>query len=135
MLIVGWLGKRISSPGKALLIAVSISMLIGIPLGLSSTLSVTIFLLFSLGVSASMYVVMQSNVILLSTPIMVRGRLIGIQTMFFIAFPIGAVVVGSIASIFGPHIAVVGMSTIGLVLIGFVALTFPQLREQMSTIR
>ncbi len=135
MLIVGWLGKRISSPGKALLIAVSISMLIGIPLGLSSTLPVTMFLLFSLGVSASMYVVMQSNMILLSTPNEVRGRLIGIQTMFFIAFPIGAVVVGSIASVFGPHVAVVAMSTIGLVLIGFVALRFPQLREQMSATR
>ena len=135
MLIVGWLGKRISSPGKALLIAVSISMLIGIPLGLSSTLPLTIFLLFSLGVSASMYVVMQSNVILLSTPTEVRGRLIGIQTMFFIAFPIGAVVVGSIASVFGPHVAVAGMSIVGLVLIGFVALKFPQLREHMSAVR
>ncbi len=135
MLSVGWLGKRISSPGKALLIAVSISMLIGIPMGLSSTLPVTIFLLFSLGVSTSMYVVMQSNVILLSTPTEVRGRLIGIQTMFFIAFPIGAVVVGSIASVFGPHVAVAGMSIVGLVLIGFVALKFPQLREHMSAVR
>ena len=135
MLIVGWLGKRISSPGKALLISVSISMLIGIPLGLSSTLPLTMFLLFSLGVSASMFAVMQSNVLLLSTPTKVRGRLIGIQTMFLIAFPIGAVVVGSIASIFGPHVAVVGMSTIGFVLIGLVALKFPQLREQMSAVR
>jgi phosphatidylserine decarboxylase len=55
--------------------------------------------------------------------------------MFFIAFPIGAVVVGSIASVFGPHVAVAGMSTVGLVLIGFVALRFPQLREQMSAAR
>ena len=135
MLIVGWLGKRISSPGKALLIAVAISMLIGIPLGLSSRLPLTIFLLFSLGVSASMFTVMQSNVILLTTPAKLRGRLIGIQTMFLIAFPIGAVVVGSIASVFGPHVAVVAMSTTGLVLVGCVALMFPQLRERMSSVR
>ena len=135
MLIVGWLGKRISSPGKALLIAVSASMLIGIPLGLSSRLPLTIFLLFSLGVSASMFSVMQSNVILLTTPAKLRGRLIGIQTMFLTAFPVGAVVVGSIASIFGPHVAVVVMSTTGLVLVGFVALRFPQLRERMSAVR
>jgi MFS family permease len=135
ILIVGWLGKRISSPGKALLIAVSASMLIGIPLGLSSRLPLTIFLLFSLGVSASMFSVMQSNVILLTTPAKLRGRLIGIQTMFLTAFPVGAVVVGSIASIFGPHVAVVVMSTTGLVLVGFVALRFPQLRERMSAVR
>jgi MFS family permease len=131
LVIVGWLGKRIHSPGKALLIAVSICMILGIPLGLSSTLPLTMFMLFSLGISASMFGVMQSNVILLSTPAKVRGRLIGIQTMFLIGFPISAVVVGSIASVFGPHIAVVVMSSTGLLSIGFVALKFPQLRERM----
>lgn len=131
ILIVAWIGKRISSPGRALLIAVGISMLIGIPLGLSSTLPLTIFLLFSLGVSASMFAVMQSNVILSATPTKLRGRLIGIQTMFLIGFPIGAIVVGTIASVFGPHAAVVGMSTVGLFLIVFVAFKFPQLRERL----
>jgi MFS family permease len=131
MVIVGWLGKRINSPGKALLIAVSICMILGIPLGLSSTLPLTMFMLFSLGVSASMFGVMQSNVILLSAPAKVRGRLIGIQTMFLIGFPISAVVVGSIASVFGPHVAVVTMSTTGLLSIGVVALKFPQLRQRM----
>ncbi|MBT4073494.1 MAG: MFS transporter [Chloroflexi bacterium] len=130
-LIVAWVGKRISSPGRALLMAVGICMLIGIPLGLSSTLPLTLFLLFSLGVSASMFAVMQSHVILMSTPTKLRGRLIGIQTMFLVGFPVGALVVGSIASVFGPHAAVVGMSTTGLILIGFVAIKFPQLRERL----
>ncbi|MDP6822693.1 MAG: MFS transporter [Dehalococcoidia bacterium] len=132
MLIVAWFGKRIASPGKALLIAVSVSMLIGIPLGLSSALPLTLFLLFSLGVSASMFGVMQSNVILLSAPAKVRGRLIGIQTMFLIAFPVGAVMVGAVASVFGPHAAVVGMSITGALLMGAVALKFPRLRERMT---
>lgn len=132
MLIVAWVGKRIQSPGKALLGAVAVSMLIGIPLGLSSTLPLTLFLLFSLGVSASMFGVMQSNVILLSTPLKLRGRLIGIQTMFITAFPVGAVIVGAFASVFGPHAAVVGMSTIGALLIAFVAFKFPRLRDRMA---
>lgn len=129
MLIVAWFGKRIRSPGKAMLGAVAVSMLIGIPLGLSSTLPLALFLLFSLGVSASIFGVMQSNVILVSTPPKLRGRLIGIQTMFIAAFPVGAVVVGAIASVFGPHVAVVGMSAVGALLIAVVAFKFPQLRE------
>lgn len=132
MLIVAWVGKRIQSPGKALLGAVAVSMLIGIPLGLSSSLPLALFLLFSLGVSASMFGVMQSNLILLSTPVKLRGRLIGIQTMFITAFPVGAVIVGAIASVFGPHVAVVGMSTAGILLIAVVAVKFPQLRERIA---
>lgn len=131
VLIVAWIGKRISSPGRALLIAVGASMLIGIPLGLSSELTLTIFLLFSLGVSASVFSVMQSNVILNATPPKLRGRLIGIQTMFLVGFPIGAIIVGTIASLFGPHLAVVSMSTIGLILIGYVGVKSPQLRAKL----
>ena len=132
LLIVAWFGKRIQSPGKALLGAVAVSMLIGIPLGLSSSLPLALFLLFTLGVSASMFGVMQSNLILISTPLKLRGRLIGIQTMFITAFPVGAVIVGAIASVFGPHAAVVGMSTVGVLLITVVAFKFPQLRERVT---
>ena len=75
---------------------------------------------------------MQSSLILMSTPLKLRGRLIGIQTMFISAFPIGAVIVGAIASVFGPHVAVVGMSSLGLLLIIVVAFKFPQLRERIA---
>ncbi|MDA1258944.1 MAG: MFS transporter [Chloroflexi bacterium] len=133
MIIVAWLGKRIASPGKALITAVALSMLIGIPLGLSSSLPLAMFLLFSLGTSASVFGVMQSNVILTSTPPKLRGRLIGIQTMFIGAFPVSAIIVGAIASVFGPHVAVAGMSTVGLILIIGVAFRFPQLRERLAS--
>ena len=132
LLIVAWVGKRIQSPGKALLGGVGVSMLIGIPLGLSSSLPLALFLLFSLGISASLFGVMQSSLILVSTPLKLRGRLIGIQTMFISAFPIGAVIVGAVASVFGPHVAVVGMSSLGLLLIIVVAFKFPQLRERIA---
>lgn len=79
-----------------------------------------------------MFGVMQSNLILISTPLKLRGRLIGIQTMFITAFPVGAVIVGAIASVFGPHAAVVGMSTVGVLLITVVAFKFPQLRERVT---
>ena len=67
---------------------------------------------------------MQSNVILTLTPRETRGRLIGLQMLVIGMFPLGALIVGILASLLSPQAAVMIMSAVGIVLLSVIAIVF-----------
>ena len=100
------------------------AMLLGFGLAVSPWYGLTFVLLIGLGASGALFFIMQTNVVLMLTPRETRGRLIGLQMLVIGMFPLGALIVGTLASLLSPQIAVMIMSATGLVLLIAIASIF-----------
>jgi len=123
-------GSRIRSPGRVLVLAMMVSVATGFALAGSRSLLLTFGLLALQGVFVGTYVTMQNNLVMLLTPREARGRLIGLQMLVIGgAFPISALVVGAIANVLSPQVAVMIMSGAGLALMAALQILLPELRR------
>ena len=123
-LTVALMSRRDTAYGRLMLAGSGMAMLLGFGLAVSPWYGLTFALLIGLGGAGALFFIMQSNVILTLTPRETRGRLIGLQMLVIGMFPLGALIVGSLASLISPQAAVMIMSTIGLVLLSVIAMVF-----------
>lgn len=123
-LAVAIMSRREIAYGRLMLAGSGAAMLLGFGLAASPWYGLTFALLVGLGAAGALFFIMQTNVILTLTPREVRGRLIGLQMLVIGSFPLGALIVGSLASLISPQAAVMIMSTIGLVLLIAIASMF-----------
>jgi predicted MFS family arabinose efflux permease len=94
---------------------------------LSQLFSVSLAILFGLGVGQSAYFVLQTSLILLVSSDKMRGRAMGILTLGIGAGPIGTLMVGYFAEIYGAPLAVSSAAAIGLILLVLITFSMPQL--------
>ena len=71
--------------------------------------------LIAMGINMGFYTTMEYTLILLHTEKTARGRTMGILTMAIGTIALGWLIGGSLAEIFSPQLAVLGMSTIGFI--------------------
>ncbi len=123
-LTVALMNRRDIAFGRLMLTGSILSMLLGFGLAASPWYGLTLALLVALGGTGSLFFIMQSNVILSLTPRETRGRLIGLQMLVIGMFPVGALIVGGLASLITPQAAVAIMSAIGIALLTVIAIVF-----------
>lgn len=125
--------REIYRQGFALLVSVAIYGLATALFGLSTTfiLSYVLFALTGAGDTVSM--VIRNTIRQLNTPDRLRGRMTGVNMIFFMGGPqLGELEAGLVASVFGVSFAIFsgGLATVLLTL--WVAYRFPQLRNYLS---
>ena len=123
-LTVALMTRRDTHYGRLMLAGSGVAMLLGFGLAVSPWYGLTFALLVGLGGAGSLFFIMQSNVILTLTPRETRGRLIGLQMLVIGMFPVGALIVGTLASLISPQAAIMIMSATGLILLIVIATVF-----------
>jgi MFS family permease len=127
------LRREIYQQGVALLASVAIYGLATALFGLSTTFIVS-YLLFALtGAGDTVSMVIRNTIRQLNTPDRLRGRMTGVNMIFFMGGPqLGELEAGLVASLFGVSFAIFsgGMATVLLTM--WVAWKFPQLRSYVS---
>lgn len=117
-------------PGEALLVAVAGFGLATIVFGVSRALWLSFLSLFFTGVFDNVSVVVRSTLEQSLTPDAMRGRVSAIQNVFIgMSNELGAFESGSLAALVSPFFSVVAGGVGTLVVVGVVALLFPQLRK------
>ncbi len=90
------------------------------------------------GIGQGTYFIFQTATILSAADPAMRGRAMGMLTLCIGTAPIGVVLVGALADVVGPRLAVAGPAVLALVLLGVVAAASPNLfryRQGMSATR
>jgi MFS family permease len=131
-LAVAVLSQRTSNFGRLMLFGACGAMLTGFALAFSPWYGLTFVLLVVLGAMGSLFFMMQSNLIFGITPKESRGRIVGIQMLVMGMFPAGSLLVGILASVFSPQMAVATMSAIGAILLIATTIAFPVLWKSVS---
>ena len=116
VLALAFVGSRLVKTGRWFLIGVVGAHAIAIPLAFATSLPAAFVFLTLLGVAGSIWVVLQSRVIIEAVPQDSRARLLGVQQMTWGAGAIGGVAAGALAEAFSPAAAVAGLAAAGLVL-------------------
>jgi MFS family permease len=127
-----WLSirKQIQKPGIVLLYCVAAFGLCMIGFALSTSLYVSLFLLFLSGAFDSVSVIIRGNILQLETPDHMRGRVSAVNTMFIgSSNEIGAFESGLAARLLGtiPSVVFGGCMTLGIV--GFTSLKAKKLKD------
>jgi MFS family permease len=131
-LAVAVLSQRTSNFGRLMLFGSGGAMLTGFALAFSPWYGLTFVLLIVLGAMGSLFFMMQSNLIFGITPKESRGRIVGIQMLVIGMFPLGSLLVGILASVLTPQIAVAIMSAIGVAMLAATTIAFPVLWKSLS---
>ena len=84
--------------------------------GLSTTYPLSFLALIMAGVGMSGFGSMQATMVLLSTDEKMRGRVMGIMSMFIGVMPLGTLLLGVLAERLGPGTAVAAIAASGVVL-------------------
>lgn len=121
--------------GRTLLIAVAGFGVATVIFGLSRNFWLSLVMLAALGALDNISVVIRSTLLLLRTPDALRGRISAVNNIFIGASnQLGGFESGVTAAIFGPVVSV-GLGGVGtLLVVGAVALIWPQMRR-LSTLR
>jgi MFS family permease len=127
------LRREIYRQGVALLVSVAIYGLATALFGLS-TVFVLSYLFYSLtGAGDTVSMVIRNTIRQLNTPDRLRGRMTGVNMLFFMGGPqLGELEAGLVASVFGVSAAIVSGGLATVVLTAWVAWRFPQLRNYLS---
>lgn len=116
--------------GRTLLWAVTIFGVCTILFGLSRSFTFSLVWLFLLGAADQISVVIRSTLVQTKTPNELRGRVSAVNSMFVgTSNELGGFESGFVAGLVGPVATVVGGGVGTLVVVGIVALLFPQLRR------
>jgi MFS family permease len=131
--IVLSLRRDIYRQGAVLLLSVAVYGLATVFFGLSSSFALS-YLLFALtGVGDTVSTVIRGTIRQLMTPDYLRGRMTGINMMFFMGGPqLGELEAGIVAALFGVPFAIVSGGVATVLLTGWVAWKYPQLRNYTS---
>lgn len=127
------LREDIYRQGTVLLSSVALYGLATALFGLSTSFIVSYFLFALTGAGDTVSMVIRNTIRQLNTPDRLRGRMTGINMMFFMGGPqLGELEAGLVASLFGVSFAIFsgGLATVALTV--FVAWRFPQLRKYVS---
>ncbi|MBT3941337.1 MAG: MFS transporter [Chloroflexi bacterium] len=123
------LAARVIWPGRVLTISIAMTFAIGIPLGASSWLPLTLVLLALIGGLGQAFFVMSSTMLLRETPSEARARVLGLQQVTWGAGALGGIVSGVIASTFNPHLGIIIPSALGLGIVLVIVVLSPELRQ------
>lgn len=117
-------------PGEALLISVAGFGIATIVFGISQVMWLSLAALFFSGVFDNVSVVVRATLEQSLTPDVMRGRVAAIQNVFIgMSNELGAFESGSVAALVSPFFSVVAGGVGTLLVVGVVALVFPQLRK------
>lgn len=120
--------------GRTLLLAVAGFGVATIIFGLSRSLWLSVSMLALLGALDNISVVIRSTLMITRTPDEMRGRASAVNSLFISASnELGSFESGAVAELFGPIFSVVAGGIGTLLVVGWVARTWPQLRE-LSTL-
>jgi hypothetical protein len=121
--------------GRTLLVAVAGFGVATVFFGLSRNFWLSLLMLATLGALDNVSVVIRSTLLLLRTPDALRGRISAVNNIFVGASnQLGGFESGVTAALFGP-VASVGLGGVGtLLVVGAVALIWPQMRR-LGTLR
>ncbi|MBV8165720.1 MAG: hypothetical protein JO021_02930 [Alphaproteobacteria bacterium] len=84
------------------------------------------------GVGTARYAIMQTSLVLQDAPAALRSRVMGLVTVCIGTAPLGTLSVGALSETFGPTVALITMSGIGLVLLALVRWHIAELRGEKS---
>lgn len=100
--------------------------------GVSNSYMVAYFSLLIAGIGVSGFATMQSTIVLITAHDNVRGRALGVITLGIGTQPIGALIIGALASLQGPVFAVTIHATLAIILVSLVAILFRNLWGKIS---
>ena len=123
------LAAKVIKPARLLVISVFIAFSIGIPLGASTWLPVTMLLLVGLGAVAQVFIVMTVALLLRETPPEARARILGLQQVTWGFGALGGLMSGILASAFSPHVGVIVPSILGIVILILIVVISSELRR------
>ena len=120
---------RIERRGRVLLVAVATYALATVVFGLSRHFWLTFACLAVTGAGDTISMVFRNVIRQLETPDHLRGRMVGVNMLFFMGGPqLGELEAGLVASVFGPAVSVVSGGLGALVATGWIAWRTPALR-------
>ena len=131
-LMAGWLAARpnFAHAGRALLWSVAIFGICMIVFGLSTSMWLSLAALAVSGAVDNVSVVIRHVLVQTRTPDELRGRATAVNSVFIeCSNEVGAFESGYVAKLFGPVFSVVSGGVGTLLVVGFVALAFPALRQ------
>jgi MFS family permease len=116
--------------GRVLLWAVAGFGIATVIFGLSHSFWLSLLMLFTLGALDNISVVVRSTLLLVRTPDEMRGRVSAINSLFVAGSnELGGFESGLVAQFFGPIISVVGGGVGTILVVLFVALLWPEMRQ------
>ena len=124
------LRKDIYRQGFVLLSAVALYGLATALFGLSTSLALSYFFFALTGASDTVSTVIRSTIRQVMTPDRLRGRMTGINQIFFMGGPqLGELEAGVVAAMFGVPFAIVSGGVATVLLTGYIAWRYPRLRH------
>jgi MFS family permease len=124
---------RIDQRGRVLVAAVLVYGLATVLFGLSTMFWLTFLALAATGAADTVSMVFRNLIRQLETPDHLRGRMIGVNMVFFIGGPqLGELEAGLVANWLGPIVSVVSGGIGCLVTTGWISAVTPQLRGYMA---
>jgi MFS family permease len=128
------LTSRIERRGPALLWAIGLYGAATVAFGLSRSFWITFACLALTGVADTISMVIRNIVRQLETPDRLRGRMIGVNMVFFIGGPqLGEMEAGAVANWLGAPFSVVSGGIGCLIAVAWVAWSTPELRHYVAT--
>ncbi|MCB0126229.1 MAG: MFS transporter [Caldilineaceae bacterium] len=129
--LINRLRQRIS-PGWIFIIGTCFMCLMLTAFALSTIFTLSWSLLFLMGIGQACFGSMQSSIIILSSSDEMRSRAMGTLVLAISADPLGKLQTGFLADQVGVQNAVAAQATMGLLVIGTIALFLPGLRSQTT---
>jgi MFS family permease len=125
--------REIYYQGVVLLASVAVYGLATALFGLSTTFVLSYFLFALTGAGDTVSTVIRNTIRQLNTPDRLRGRMTGVNMIFFMGGPqLGELEAGLVASLFGVSFAIFSGGIATVLLTMWVAYRFPQLRNYLS---
>lgn len=122
--------SRVQRQGQLLLVAVAAFGLATVTFGLARTYWGALLALVLVGAGDSISTILRNTIRQLQTPDYIRGRMVGINQVFFQGGPqLGEIEAGLAAQAFGTPFAIVSGGLACMVGVGLVALRWPQLHR------
>ena len=109
-----------------------VGLIMSIGFALSNSFATALPILVLLGLGTAGFGTMQATIVLLAAREEMRGRALGVISLAIGAGPIGALIIGALASLVGPEVAIMILSTTGLLSIALVTVLMPRLRGQIG---
>jgi len=127
------LRKDIYRQGLVLLVSVAAYGLATALFGLSTSFAISYFLFMLVGASDTVSTVIRQTIRQIMTPDRLRGRMTGINQIFFMGGPqLGELEAGLVAALFGVPFAIVSGGLATVVMTGVIAWRYPRLRRYTS---
>ncbi len=128
------LRREIHRQGVVLLVSVVIYGLATAFFGISTIFTLSYFLFALTGAADTISTVIRGTLRQVMTPDHLRGRMIGVNMIFFMGGPqLGELEAGLVAAVFGVPFAIVSGGIATVLLTGWVAWKYPRLRVYTST--